>query len=639
MRYLLFVFLFVSCSAQGQFSDEYLKYKSDYHDDDKVRLTESTFVTIKMNGDEVQIDVNYNEQDLYLNKKAAFYTDESISYSTFYEVSDVKASSLVFNNGKYKELKVKDFTHKDELSGSVFHDDRKSINFKFQNLEEGGQSFLTYDEKIKNPRFLKSIFFKSYCPIIKSVYQITVEKGIELSFKEFYLDQLDINFTKVEKGNNVVFRWEVENIDKHKSESSSVSYRSIEPHIVPFIESYTVKGERISVLKEPKDLYAWYYDLVKDINPDEPSEEFVELVHSLVDDKETELEKVKAIYYWTQDHIKYVAFEYALGGFIPRNANDIFNKKYGDCKDNSSIIQEMFKIADIKGYLTWIGTRDIPYSYSDVPTPVVDNHMILAYKDGARYYFLDATGRYLKFGLPSSFIQGKEALIGLGDGEFTIQKVPVIPAEENFLRDSTQLYIDNAKLNGSGEVVMNGYQKLDYYNVLEGQQKADKINAFYTRNFRKGNNKFIVTKCTETNKFDYEADFKVNYEFNIDNYVVELGDEIYVNLNLSTDMTEYRIDEKDKYDKEFEYKNMYSYVNVLNIPNGYSIDYFPENISIENEFWKIEISYELKENQLIYRHLILMDFIVLKQSQFKAFNQLIQKVEKQYKESIVLKKN
>lgn len=84
---------------------------------------------------------------------------------------------------------------------------------------------------------------------------------------------------------------------------------------------------------------------------------------------------------------------------------------------------------------------------------------------------------------------------------------------------------------------------------------------------------------------------------------------------------------------------MYSYVNVLNIPNGYSIDYFPENISIENEFGKIEISYELKENQLIYRHLILMDFIVLKQSQFKAFNQLIQKIEKQYKESIVLKKN
>ena len=58
----------------------------------------------------------------------------------------------------------------------------------------------------------------------------------------------------------------------------------------------------------------------------------------MIDDKETELEKVKAIYYWAQKNVKYVAFEYALGGFVPRDANDIYSKKYGDCKDNSSIM-------------------------------------------------------------------------------------------------------------------------------------------------------------------------------------------------------------------------------------------------------------------------------------------------------------
>ena len=188
--------------------------------------------------------------------------------------------------------------------------------------------------------------------------------------------------------------------------------------------------------------------MVENINKEDTDPELEVLVAELIKGKTSDLEKVKALYYWTQKNIKYIAFEYALGGFIPREANDVFQKKYGDCKDNSSILYKMLEIAGLEGNLTWIGTRKIPYTYEEVPTPAVDNHMILSYEYNNKTYYLDATGRYIQIDYPSSFIQGKEALIANGKS-YKIKKIPVIAANLNTITDSTYLKISGRDIIGS----------------------------------------------------------------------------------------------------------------------------------------------------------------------------------------------
>ncbi|MCU0781990.1 MAG: hypothetical protein MUF04_12940, partial [Akkermansiaceae bacterium] len=93
----------------------------------------------------------------------------------------------------------------------------------------------------------------------------------------------------------------------------------------------------------------------------------------------------------------------------------------------------MMRHAGLNARECWIGTRDIPYSYSEVYAPIVDNHMITAYNYKGTWLFLDPTDEFVPFGYPSGFIQGKEALIGLPNTQFTLQKVPVMHAEANFV--------------------------------------------------------------------------------------------------------------------------------------------------------------------------------------------------------------
>jgi len=364
----------------------------------------------------------------------------------------------------------------------------------------------------------------------------------------------------------------------------------------------------------------------------------VSLVNDITKDSKTNLEKVRAIYYWTQQNIKYIDFEYALGGFIPREANDVFNKKYGDCKDNSSILYEMLKVSGLKGNLTWIGTRSIPYSYTEVPTPIVDNHMILAYKENGNTYFLDATGRYLPLEMPSSFIQGKEALIGDGEGKFTIETVPVMSPEINSYIEKSVLRIKDNQLTGSGETTLKGYYKIDFYNQLESRNTDKELKNYYTAKLRKGSNKFLIDSYKETNKFSYDDDFKINFEFNISDYAKQLDDEIYINLNLNRDITYYKTEDDRENEIEVKYKSYYLYKNTIEVPDNYTVDYLPENFEIDNDFFKCSISYKQSENKIIYTQEMTMDFLTLSQEDQKIVNPAIKKVEKQYKETIVFKK-
>lgn len=635
--YSVLIFLF-SCSCFAQYSSEYETYKLKYPDSRSVKLHQETLIEVTLKNDQISIHKNFSEEDLYLDESATYNSKGSLDFGSFLEISDIEASSFSFESGKYRETKVETFKEKDEF-GESFYDDVKSINFIYPNLKEGSKSQLKYKEKIKNPRFLNSMYLGDFHPIINNKITIIADKNIELDFKEYNLENLDIKFNKESKRKTNVYTWEIKNVDKYAYEEQVPSYQKILPHIIPIIKSYTLNGEKIPLLNEVSDLYKWYYSLVKDVNLANSDAELVDLVNEVIKGKESDLEKVRAIYYWVQKNIKYVAFEYALGGFIPREANDVFKKKYGDCKDNSSLLNEMLKIADLKGSLTWVGTRKIPYRYEELPTPKVDNHMILAYTNNGETYFLDATGRYVPLELPTSFIQGKEALIANGEDNFEIKKVPVVAAKKNAFKDVTLINIVGDNIVGKTTTRLSGYKKIDFFNYLESIKTEEKVKEFYNYTLQKGNNKFKIINFKESNKYDYDKEFIIDYDFEIQNFTKSIANELYVNLNLNKTLSNFRISKERKNEIECEYKRVYDYTLILDIPEGYKVGYLPENSSLINEFITFEAHYEVTGDKITYRQQFKIDYLSLNLEEQKEVNAIIKKVEKYFNEIVVLKKN
>lgn len=632
-----FILSFVSF-INAQNSPEFELYKSKYPQAHFVRLVSEKLIDIDLKGGDIIITQETTEEDIYLDESAIYNSKQSLNFSSFFEMEKVEASSFVYEKNNYKEIKVTDFRQKDELNNS-FHDDIKSVNFVYPNLQSGAKSRVKYKEKIKNPRFLNSFFFASSFPLINSKVIITAHKDISLEFKNFNTDGMDINFSQNEKGGKVVYTWEAQNIEALEAEEKMPNFKEIAPHIIPVITDYKVKNVQVNLSTKVSDLYAWYYSLVKDINKSETNSELKEVVYELIKDKTTNLEKVRAIYYWVQKNIKYIAFEYALGGFIPRDANDIYKKKYGDCKDNSSILNEMLEIAGLNGHLTWIGTRSIPYKYNEVPTPLVDNHMILSYVEDENIYFLDATGRYVPLELPTSFIQGKEALVSMGEKDYKIVEVPIASPEKSIFIDTIKLQLNDQILSGTGKAEVSGYLKIDYFNELESKNTHDKLIEFYSQSFRKGNNKFLIDTLIESNKFEYDKNFVIDYSFQISDYVLKSGEEVYVNLNLNREASYLKTKKDRKNDVEYEYKKLVRFVTVFEVPDHLKIKYLPENFNVSNDFFSSSIKYTINNNLVVYEHELRLDFLTLTLIEQEKLNDLIKKNEKAYKEVVVLEKN
>lgn len=175
------------------------------------------------------------------------------------------------------------------------------------------------------------------------------------------------------------------------------------------------------------------------------------------------------------------------------------------------------------------------------------------------------------------------------------------------------------------------------YNTLENITSDKKLSEYYNSRLRKGNNKFLAKDVKETNKYDYENDFTLDYDFIIDDYAKKLGDEVYINLNLNKTISYYKTEEDRENDIEYKFNNKYVYINKFSIPEGYTLDYLPENTSLENDFITSNITYTIKDDIITYTHSFKTKNLTLNKEQQKQVNSLIKKTEKAFKEIIILK--
>lgn len=631
---LLILFLQFSFLAGAQGLEE---IKKQFPNEPFVRLANVQHVNISIENQRINIIQDTKYEDAYLDESAIQYAKRSISYNTFYNLLDVQAKTINQENGVLKEKIVENFTTKDELEDS-FYDDTKSVSFLLPDLKPGSRSVIQKKEQINNPRFLSPIYLRESFPIAQTLVVFEVDKNINLTFKKFHTEGVNFEITEKEKKNKKIITVEALNAPVVKSEYKTPNAKSYVPHLVPVISGYSLNKKEISLSGDASQLYSWYHSLIKDINKQTPDPELVQLVDSLTLGKETELEKVKAIYYWAQDQVKYIAFEYALGGFVPRDANAVFKKKYGDCKDNSSIMHEMFKIAGIPGQITWIGTRSIPYTYSEMPTPLVDNHMILTYTQQDKTYFLDATARYQSIDMPTSFIQGKEAMVGEDSLHFELKKVPVVAAEKNLWEDKAEFTLKDGIIVGKATTTLTGYQKIDAFYQLENKNTNQKLADYYNAILRKGNNKFSYNQLKETHKYDYEKDFVIDYNFEIRDYSTSYKDEVYVNMNLARYMQVFQIEKDRKTAMEFDYKNHHVFKYTFVIPEGYEATYIPKDVEFKNDWIQIKLNYTKKNNTIEYFHSVTQNFIELSVEQLKELEKIKTTIEKSYKEVVVIKK-
>ena len=448
-----------SFTAFSQKEDIYSQLRKKYAADNAVYVSRKEDVVIKIENNAPIIYATTYEELLLLTEKTSEYMDRQIYWQDFSSIKDLDARSLIPDGNSYKTFKVKDFTRTNEINEGTFYDDARAYRFTYPALKNGAREILSYTERITDPHLYGRFFFKTFAPADEAEYSVTIPQGVKIRYKLFNVADNSVQFTSKQSGKNTVYSWKVQSAGKIKNDEDAPAVSYYAPHIVVLLDSYSANGSEKKVMTDSSALYDWFYGMVKDVNKD-ISPEVKKVTDSITSGTNDNVEKVKRIFYWVQNNITYIAFEDSLGGMIPREASLVCSRRFGDCKDMASTLVEMIRAAGLEAYKTWIGTRDIPYSFTDVPSPMATNHMICTYIQDGKAYFLDATGKDAPFNYFTSMIQGKEAFVGMGEGKFRIIKVPTMDTDKNQFIDTTYLSINDAQLKGQGYLRARGYEKI-----------------------------------------------------------------------------------------------------------------------------------------------------------------------------------
>lgn len=561
----------------------------------------------------------------------------TVYHSSYNELKDLNAYTMVPSGNRYKTEKVTNTKTTGSTDASIFYDDARETSFDFPALTQYAVAHVDYTQFNKDAHLLTGFYIPLIHPVVNASFTVVVPNEISIR----YLIKNDSNnlfqFTEQKKKKETIYKWTLKNVRSLDYYSNSPDRRYFEPHIIIHITSFRNKDGDQPFLGSLTDLHKWNYSFIKDLNTSEDPN-LKKTVDSLVKDETSEKTKVRKIYQWVQQHIKYVAFEDGLEGFRPRQAGEVNAKRYGDCKDMCSIITQMLRMAGIRAYYTWIGTRDIPYSYTEIPLPLVDNHMISTANIDGNWFFLDGTNPNAKFDMPPAFIQGKQALVCINESEYKILTVPVAEPERSVLIDSTFVSISDDGIKGYETVNYSGYFGQDLYtSLLYKSEKETK--EFISRKMSKGSNKYIMGKYSINRINPEESIMNISADFELPGYSKKAGKEYYINLNLVKPLENQVINtEKRKVPIETEFNYSITEYHILKIPEGYSVSYLPKDFTYENSLLKVGISYKVENEKVISCHEIKSKKLMIDTSEFDEWNKPIKAIQPYYKESVVLEK-
>jgi hypothetical protein len=617
-------------------NNEHLKTRYARHN--AVVTNKESLYVFDLLKDSLVVRQHETKEILILNNHAKGLTNDYIFGSSFTTIENIAAATHLPEGRRFSKIEVTQFNESHDRDGSIFYDDATTIRFSYPSLREDAVTSLRYSIRYNDPRFLRRYYFQSFIPTVRSKITVKAHRDIQIGYRLFHDDRKGIAFRQYTKGKYNYMEWEMTDIEPYEymgTNHFSINYHS--PHLALYIDRYNVHETEHSFYGTVDELYRYYYSFVEEM-PDSSPGELKLLVKELTDGL-TDIEKARAIYYWVQNNIKYVAYLQGYMGFIPVPAHEVFSKRFGDCKGMTSLIVKMMELADLKAHYSWVGTRDIPYTYEELPLPMVDNHMVAVYLHDDSVYVMDGTFSYLDFGTDPWHIQGKEILIGIDRETFMVYKVPVSNPSCNRVTDSVIISTTGNTLKGRGHRIHEGFNKVELAMAMDGVRRND-YNKVFTRLFSKGNNKFTVNGLEVINLFEYDNEGEIKYEFTLDDYLNTLGDEIYINLNLDRSYQGLKIDTTGLISpvvNDFPFTERH--VTRFDIPEGYGVVFLPDDDSYKGDNFSFSIRYSRDERYVMVEKEIIFDFLILFKDKISEWNSMIDRLNRNYRSATVLRKD
>ncbi len=506
---------------------------------------------------------------------------------------------------------------------NIFFDDSRVQYFPIRFTDKGATARITVKKEYTDGKYLTRLFFHRPYPVLEQAFEFKVPEWLIVDFKPMNFDGFNIEKKQTTKGGYTSYVFIMKDIPAYKSEYKSIGRAYTDPHIIIQVKSFESKGEVLKGFDKVADVYNWNNKLY--IMAGNDKEKIKSTLTKITAGISNDEDKIKAIYYWVQDKIRYIAYEDGYSGYIPASAQDVLTAKYGDCKGMANLLTEFLKIAGYDAHFTWIGTRQIPYSQS-LPALCVNNHAITTLYYKGKEYFLDPTEKYAPFGENAYRIQGKEAMIANG-AKFDIKTVPLTRGNEHKILTKADFSLTDETLAGKVQITLTGNERKDFHQAFHDLPISSRekfLNSYLE--FNNDNVKSSEVKTSDLGNREIPVTISGNIE--LSNAVHTISSEKYIHLDFfPKTLKQYMPDEKRVAGYDFDYVLSFEDELSLSIPANKKFSDLPQKLELNFEGYEFKGEYVVSGNKITLKKSLAIKKSIIQKTDFTNWKKFLESVK------------
>jgi hypothetical protein len=329
-------------------------------------------------------------------------------------------------------------------------------------------------------------------------------------------------------------------------------------------------------------------------------------------------QQLQQIAQYIQKDIRYVAIEIGIGGWQPHSAGEVFQHRYGDCKDKATLMSTMLKQVGIDSFYLFINTRRGAVSPNTPPGRMFD-HAILAIRlpaeiRDARYQAIfshpklgnllifDPTNEKTPIGQLSGELQGNYALLVSSEGGELI-KTPQLPTTSNGISRTGKFSLDSrgtlkAEIEEARKGDFAAFERYEQSSVASSKDRIKRVEQEVSHSI----GMFEMTSASMTGLDANEVPFGYSYTFVAPGYAKQAGDLLVVRPRVmgseSSDLLEAK--EPRKFPVIFEGPRKDTDSFEITLPTGYEVDDLPPPVDLDYSFASYRSKTEAAGDKLKY---------------------------------------
>lgn len=468
-------------------------------------------------------------------------------------------------------------------------------------------------------------------PVKEASYTLSVPLDIAIRYKSWTEPEVK------REGKRIEYIWKLSDFSAIRAEHNMPDPNRYLPYVYASPESFRYLGTSGSQ-NSWEDIGRWLYGIMPADGtlPDELAAK----VHELTDGCKTDLDKLRTLYAFLRENTRYVSIQFGIGGFSPAPPSAVYKTGWGDCKALSYYLKALLAEAGV-GSDYYIINTDKADLIDGYPSAGIMNHAMLCVPLQNDTVWVECTNPRFPLGYRHSRAAGHKIVLIDEDGGHPLR----VPAYPDSLRvNSDVAYVH---LNGDGSAQV----KVELTRHLEDAEpfidfrtlgNKDAVGILSRDIAVQNDDKKVLAVRDNFDEYSGKPGFcpevNVQWAFFSRKFASSAADRLLVPVTLYKSALS---SQKSARTSDLEFTNGFTDINVLSIelPEGYSVEYLPEDTAFATTFADYSIRYSNDGTTITITEEMTAKKCIVPASDYPAYKQFASTHNKALEAKIVLARN